>query len=162
MLVAGDEHVDLPAALDELAGRGLARVLCEGGPTLLADLVASGRLDELCLTVAPQLVGGDGPRILAGPELDVRFSLGHLLEDDGVLFTRYVAAELCWQPRVRSPAAGSPPCAGAPRRPGPRVSSFVVLMLTAPLLLIAMATAAAASSSGASTMANTSVSPNAK
>ena len=28
------------AALDELAGRGLTRVLCEGGPSLLADLVA--------------------------------------------------------------------------------------------------------------------------
>jgi len=91
VLVAGDERVDLPAALDELARRGLGRVLCEGGPTLLAELSASGRLDELCLTLAPQLVAGDGPRILAGDELDVRFSLGHLLESDGVLFTRYVA-----------------------------------------------------------------------
>ncbi len=42
------------------------------------------------------------------------------------------------------------------------VSSSVVRMLGAPLLLIAMATAATASSSGASTMQNTSVSPNAK
>ena len=91
VLVAGDQQVDLPVALDELGRRGLGRVLCEGGPTLLAELAASGRLDELCLTVAPQLVAGDGPRILAGPELDVRFALSHLLESDGVLFARYVA-----------------------------------------------------------------------
>ena len=90
VLVAGDQQVDLPLALDELAQRGLKRLLCEGGPTLLAGLAASGRLDELCLTVAPQLVAGNGPRILAGPELDVHFSLGQLLESDGVLFTRYV------------------------------------------------------------------------
>ena len=92
VLVAGDERVDLPAALDELAERGLGRVLCEGGPSLLAELVASGRLDELCLTVSPQLVAGEGPRILTGPEVDARFSVGHLLESDGVLFTRYVAS----------------------------------------------------------------------
>jgi len=32
--------------------------LCEGGPTLLGELVAAGRLDELCLTIAP-LMGAD-------------------------------------------------------------------------------------------------------
>ena len=42
------------------------------------------------------------------------------------------------------------------------VSSLVVRMLTAPVLLIVIATAAAASSSGTSATANTSVSPNAK
>jgi riboflavin biosynthesis pyrimidine reductase len=92
VLVSGAEQVDLPAALDELARRGLGRVLCEGGPSLLAGLVAAGRLDELCLTVAPQLVAGEGPRILTGPELEARFSVGHLLESDSVLFARYVAS----------------------------------------------------------------------
>jgi riboflavin biosynthesis pyrimidine reductase len=91
VLVAGAGRVDLPAALDALAARGLGRVLCEGGPSLLAGLVAAGRLDELCLTVSPQLVAGDGPRILTGAEIDARFSLGHLLEADSVLFARYVA-----------------------------------------------------------------------
>ena len=90
VLVAGAAQVDLPAALDELGRRELGRVLCEGGPSLLAGLVAAGRLDELCLTLSPQLVAGDGPRILTGPELDARFSVGHLLESDGVLFARYV------------------------------------------------------------------------
>ena len=91
VLVAGNEQVDLAMALDELTGRGLSRVLCEGGPSLLADLVAAGRLDELCLTFSPQLVGGDGPRVLAGAEVEARFTVGHVLEDSGALLTRYVA-----------------------------------------------------------------------
>jgi riboflavin biosynthesis pyrimidine reductase len=43
--------------LAELACRGLHRVLCEGGPTLFGELVAADAVDELCLTVAPLLVG---------------------------------------------------------------------------------------------------------
>jgi riboflavin biosynthesis pyrimidine reductase len=91
VVVAGTERVDLGAALDELAGRGLGRVLCEGGPSLLSDLVAAGRLDELCLTLSPQVVGGVGPRIVHGPELAATFSLAHVLEGDGVLLARYLA-----------------------------------------------------------------------
>ena len=90
VVVAGDDAVDLAAALDTLTERGLGRVLCEGGPSLLAAVAAAGRLDELCLTLAPQLVGGDGPRVLNGPDLGVSLSLAHLLEQDSVLLMRYV------------------------------------------------------------------------
>jgi hypothetical protein len=46
----------------------------------------------MCLTVAPALVGGDGPRVLDGPALaGVRdIDLAHLLEQDGSLFARYL------------------------------------------------------------------------
>jgi riboflavin biosynthesis pyrimidine reductase len=91
VVVAGDHAVDLATALDRLAERGLSRVLCEGGPSLLASVAAAGRLDELCLTLAPQLVGGDGPRVVTGPHLGVPLSLAHLLEQDSVLLSRYVA-----------------------------------------------------------------------
>ena len=90
LVVAGDDQVDVAAALDELAGRGLTRVLCEGGPSLLGEVTAVGRLDELCLTISPQLVGGDGPRVLHGPDLDVDLAPASLLEADGVLLARYV------------------------------------------------------------------------
>jgi riboflavin-specific deaminase-like protein len=93
LVVAGDDQVDVAAALDELAGRGLTRVLCEGGPSLLGDVAAAGRLDELCLTISPQLVGGDGPRVAHGPDLDVDLSPASLLEADGVLLARYVRGE---------------------------------------------------------------------
>lgn len=59
----GDDEVDLARLRDVLRDRGLRRVLCEGGPSLLGDLVAADVLDELCLTVAPELEGGSGPRI---------------------------------------------------------------------------------------------------
>jgi riboflavin biosynthesis pyrimidine reductase len=90
VLVCGDTAVDLHAALDALAGRGLRWVLCEGGPDLLAQLAATERLDELDLTVAPRLTGGDAGRIVAGPGLDppVDMCLASVLEEDGFLFLR--------------------------------------------------------------------------
>jgi riboflavin biosynthesis pyrimidine reductase len=92
VVVAGGARVDIADALDQMAARGLPRVLCEGGPHLLADVVAAGRLDELCATLSPRIVGGDGPRILdgAGPEAPLRLRLAHLLEEDGNLFARYL------------------------------------------------------------------------
>jgi riboflavin biosynthesis pyrimidine reductase len=49
---------------------GVEAVLCEGGPTLLRRLVGEEALDDLLLTVAPVLVGGDAPGILTGAALD--------------------------------------------------------------------------------------------
>jgi riboflavin biosynthesis pyrimidine reductase len=71
---AGAEVVDVggapgstPAAvLAALADRGLSRVLCEGGPALFGALLDAGRVDELCLSLAPQLEGGTAGRIVAG------------------------------------------------------------------------------------------------
>jgi len=89
LVVAGDAEVDIAAALDQLAAMGLRRVLCEGGPSLLAEIVRSGRLDELCLTSTAVLVGqapGLLPQELDGP-LPLR--LLHLLEADGALLSRW-------------------------------------------------------------------------
>lgn len=87
----GEGLVEPGAALDALADRGLARVLCEGGPTLLGAVIAAGRLDELCLTVAPVVVGPGPPRIATGPSLPMRtdLPLAHILEEDGFVFLRY-------------------------------------------------------------------------
>ena len=46
VLVAGESEVDLQYAVRALADRGLPRILCEGGPTLLAAMVAAECLDE--------------------------------------------------------------------------------------------------------------------
>ena len=59
------DEVDLRAALAALADRGLRRVLCEGGPTLLAALLADDLVDELCVTTSPCLVGPGPSRIVA-------------------------------------------------------------------------------------------------
>jgi riboflavin biosynthesis pyrimidine reductase len=92
VVVVGDDQVDVSAAFDALVERGLTRLLCEGGPTLLADVAAADRLDELCLTVAPRLVGGESRRIMRGAPVADDMALAHLLEEDGTLFTRWVRA----------------------------------------------------------------------
>lgn len=89
----GEEQVDLPELLGLLADQGVRRLLCEGGPSLLADMLAAGVLDEVCLTVVPVLTGGQGRRITGGSALDPApgFSPAFLaLADDGTLLTRWV------------------------------------------------------------------------
>ncbi len=95
VLAAGvGRRVDPSAALRALAGRGLVRLLCEGGPRLLAQFAAAGALDELCLTIAPVVCSGTEPRIMNGPPLTVpeRMAPVGVLEEDGFLFTRYARA----------------------------------------------------------------------
>ena len=91
---------DDPGAVDEatlltvLGARGMHRILTEGGPTLLDSLMDRDMLDELCLTIAPYLVGGQARRIASGPgRLLTRMRCAHVLTDDaGYLYTRYVKA----------------------------------------------------------------------
>lgn len=92
----GDDVVDLGAARSALADRGLTRIVCEGGPTLFADLARSGLVDELCLSLSPRLAGPGPGRISSGTSwpLDMvgrhALSLDGLLEEDGALFCRYL------------------------------------------------------------------------
>ena len=88
---AHTDSVDLHTALDLLAGRGLLRVLTEGGPGVLGMFIEQDVLDELCLTVAPVIVGGKSGRIVTGPaEVQTTMRLRHALtDDDGYLYLRY-------------------------------------------------------------------------
>ncbi len=92
VLVCGDEGVDVLAALDELAARGLRRQLTEGGPHLLADLLRADRVDELALTFAASVAGPGATRIVAGrPQPTVHpMRLVGLLQDDSTVFARYL------------------------------------------------------------------------
>ena len=82
--------------MDALAERGHRRMLAEGGPHLLAQLVEAGLLDELCLTIGPQMAGPGADRIVAGAGTGSGLSgslplrLAHVLEDQGFLLCRYV------------------------------------------------------------------------
>ena len=90
VIVAGQDKVDLAAALTALADRGLSRVNCEGGPHLLGQVAAAGVLDELTLTVSPTLAGPGAGRIIAGPAFAAdRMTLTQVLAEDGFLFCRY-------------------------------------------------------------------------
>ena len=117
VVVAGDDAVDMRAAVGALAGLGHWRLLTEGGPRLLGELAGNGLLDELCLTVSPVLAGGTAGRILdaagasvagAGAGAQVlagadpggqpspgslgQLTLGHVVADDGYLLCRYQRA----------------------------------------------------------------------
>jgi riboflavin biosynthesis pyrimidine reductase len=83
--------VDPAAVVSELAHRGLYRVLCEGGPTLLGDIIELNLLDELALTVAPMLVAGGGPRVVnSRASVSTKLRTAHILtDDDGYLYLRY-------------------------------------------------------------------------
>ncbi len=119
VIVAGQDTVDLKAALAALAERGHRRMLAEGGPHLLAQIAEAGLLDELCLTVSPVLAGPTGNRILAGtlPASSPQpLALAHVLEDDGYLFCRYTRKDSLYRtPR----GARSPLPRPAPRRRAP-------------------------------------------
>lgn len=95
VVVCGGNDIDYGAVRREFADRGLVRVLCEGGPTVLGQLARSGELDELCLSVSPFLAGPGAGRILRGdpwPGDPRGMRLHSLLEEAGALFLRYVIA----------------------------------------------------------------------
>lgn len=82
--------VNLPVAMRQLRERGVRSLLCEGGPHLHAQLQADGLVDDLFLTIAPKLSGGEGPRILEGPLPGVvDLELAWLLAEGDELFARY-------------------------------------------------------------------------
>ncbi len=90
VLVLGEDEVDLVDLKRRLADRGWADQLCEGGPSLFADLLAAGVVDELCWTIVPRLAGGDAVRIATGAEVDVPLRPALLLEQDGTLLGRWL------------------------------------------------------------------------
>jgi len=90
VVAEGTDHVDLPAALEQLRARGLSSVLCEGGPSLFGALLAADAVDELCLTLAPTLEAGDSGRIAHGEIAEARgMELVHVLRSGDELLLRY-------------------------------------------------------------------------
>ena len=96
--------VDLEEALQALkAERGIESIVVEGGPSLNHALISRNLVDELFLTVAPELLGGTAAQtltLLRGPTLAARdrptleLTSIHLAEDE--LFLRY---SLTWSPQ---------------------------------------------------------------
>lgn len=86
-------RVDLGALLGYLRReRGVRSLLCEGGPRLHAELIEDGLVDELFVTHAPKLAGGEGPGLVSGlAERERELELVWLLADTetGELFGRY-------------------------------------------------------------------------
>jgi 2,5-diamino-6-(ribosylamino)-4(3H)-pyrimidinone 5'-phosphate reductase len=94
VLVAGAERVDLPAALDALADRGVDRLMVEGGGELLFSFFEADLVDELSVYVGSVVVGGrDAPTLVDGegfvdPDSFTRLTLVDVERlDDGVVLS---------------------------------------------------------------------------
>lgn len=99
VLVLGAYAIDFALLRTALVARGWSQVLGEGGPFALHDMLASGAVDELCLTIVPRLIAGEHKRITSGPPIDVPLDPLLLLEEDGTLLGR-------WTVRKAGPRVG--------------------------------------------------------
>jgi diaminohydroxyphosphoribosylaminopyrimidine deaminase/5-amino-6-(5-phosphoribosylamino)uracil reductase len=73
VIFVGDDRakeLDLAAAMRALGDKGIQSVLCEGGPTLAARLLAAGLVDRCYWAIAPVLLTtGEAVPVLAGADL---------------------------------------------------------------------------------------------
>jgi riboflavin biosynthesis pyrimidine reductase len=92
VVVTGTDRVDLARARAALEERGLRQILSEGGPHLFSSMLAAGVVDEVDLTWAPTVVGGDHLRITAGPALSMGLAPLLLVERDGSVIGRWAVS----------------------------------------------------------------------
>ena len=66
----GDD-LPVPWMLEQIARRGVERLLVEAGGDLLFQFLAADAIDEMFLTLCPLVVGGPAPSLADGPGFDV-------------------------------------------------------------------------------------------
>jgi riboflavin biosynthesis pyrimidine reductase len=95
-----DRQVRARRVVEHLRELGMRRILTEGGPTVMADFIGEGVVEDVFLTVAPVLAGAGAPgersTLTPGLELlpDRRFEgrLSSVRRDGSFLFLRYSMA----------------------------------------------------------------------
>jgi len=96
-IVAGEDRVDLRAALEELNARfGVRTVWTDCGGSLNGALLRAGLVDEVSVLIQPCMAGGrtsptlmDGPDVMSADDL-VKLRLDHVETlEDGLLWLRY-------------------------------------------------------------------------
>jgi riboflavin-specific deaminase-like protein len=92
--IAGQTEINFRAALEWLRKKwNVQRLLCEGGGELNAAMFAANLVDEVHLTICPQIFGGrTAPTIAEGKEspslaLAKQFKLNSIRRSNGELFT---------------------------------------------------------------------------
>jgi len=61
------ERPDLKFLLEELGRRGVQQVLVEGGPQVAASFLRQGLVDEMCVYIAPKILGAGGTAYIGAP-----------------------------------------------------------------------------------------------
>jgi diaminohydroxyphosphoribosylaminopyrimidine deaminase/5-amino-6-(5-phosphoribosylamino)uracil reductase len=92
---APEAALDLRAAMTALHDRGIVSLLCEGGPTLAAGMLAAGQVDRFYWAVAPVFLGSSRSVRVLAPDasnalgLRLRFDRIERVGDDVVLSGRF-------------------------------------------------------------------------
>ncbi len=96
VLRSGGEHVNIADVVRRLheIDPDVGYVQAEGGAGFNGSLLDAGVIDELDLSISPNLAGGSGPRLTSGASESLRrYELAHLLADtDGFVFSRWIRA----------------------------------------------------------------------
>jgi phosphoglycolate phosphatase len=94
-VVDSGPRVDLDQLLRDLAGRGIGRLMVEGGGAILTEFLAQGLYDELHLAIAPVVVGDDrAPRLFrTGLRIGDRARLAEVRRLGDVAVLRYEAPD---------------------------------------------------------------------
>ena len=87
--ICGESKVDLKEVIDQLHKLVYRHILCEGGPSLNADMLEQNLVDELCLTTNPLILQGINKTIFNGPLLEdpAQFSYKKIFINEGQLFS---------------------------------------------------------------------------
>ncbi len=93
VITIGDQGPDLAAGLAQLRGRGLGRVLTEGGPSLQAEMLARGLVTDLFTTVAPVVVGGGATTVPSPLPEPLELALVAVWRHDDELFLHHRVLE---------------------------------------------------------------------
>ena len=94
-VVDGGDPVDLAVVLDDLAARGVGRLMVEGGTSLHTQFLTSGLADEIQLAVAPFFVGDPAAPRFVGPgtfpqDAAHRMTVAETRQIGDMVFVRYL------------------------------------------------------------------------
>ncbi|MEV4812580.1 RibD family protein [Micromonospora avicenniae] len=100
IVLDGGEPLDLAAMLTDLAGRGVRRLMVEGGGSVHAQFLAAGLVDELHLVVAPFFVGDcRAPRFVSDGRYPWhpgrRAAVAEVRQIGDVVLVRYALSDRC-------------------------------------------------------------------
>jgi len=88
-----DGRLDSAAIIAALHSQGYRSIVCEGGPSLAAQMLNDGRIDEICLTTTPLVNGTSLPLFGAAAITERRLTLNSLMTDDaGCIYARWRVA----------------------------------------------------------------------
>ncbi|CAJ38181.1 RibD family protein [Methanocella arvoryzae] len=71
VVICGRDRIDIDLLMDTLYNRGIRRLMVEGGPTLIWQLISRKMIDHITLIQIPYIIGGDStPSLVGGPGVD--------------------------------------------------------------------------------------------